>query len=464
MKSIRTPVVPMLVFAASIAVTTRAAEKPNLLFVIADDCTFRDIGCYGGQAHTPNIDRLATQGMRMTHCFQTAPMCSPTRHNIYTGQYPVKTGAYPNHTATFSHIKNITHYLKPLDYRVALSGKTHIGPRALFQFEYSGQKNPDMNAIDKMMGECVRSEKPFCLFACSNEPHSPWNKGDASRYPPEKVELPPYIPDTPVVRDAFSRYLAEITYYDDQVGQLMELLEKHQIADNTLVIVVSEQGNSLPFAKWTCYDNGLQSAMIARWPGRINPGSVSDAMVEYVDVTPTFVAAAGGEPAKELDGKSMLPVLTGTAKSHKQFVYGVMTTKGIINGNSSYPIRSVRSRTHKLIVNLQHDQKFTNACTKSPEFVSMIKAADAGDELAKAAVDRYHYRPEVEFYDVVVDPLEMHNLADHPEHADKIAELRGQLDSWMSSQGDHGVETELVANQHKKPQAKKGKKNKNGKK
>ena len=98
-----------------------AEQRPNFLFIIADDCTFRDIGCYGGQAATPNLDRLATEGMRLTHCFQCAPMCSPTRHNIYTGQYPIKTGAYPNHTETYAHIKNVTHFLKPLGYRLAFS-------------------------------------------------------------------------------------------------------------------------------------------------------------------------------------------------------------------------------------------------------------------------------------------------------------------------------------------------------
>ncbi len=439
-----------LAIAASLSLSARGAEKPNFLFVIADDCTFRDIGCYGGQAHTPHIDRLATEGMRFTHCFQCAPMCSPTRHNIYTGQYPVKTGAYPNHTQTFDHIKNVTHYLRPLGYRVALSGKTHIGPREVFPFEYSGKKNPDMDAVDKLFAECANSDTPFCLFACSNEPHTPWNKGDASRYDPAEIQLPPYIPDTPTVRNGYSRYLAEITYYDGQVGQLLKLLDKHDLAENTLVIVVSEQGNSMPFAKWTCYDNGLQSAMIVRWPGKVKAGTVSDAMVEYVDVTPTFVDAAGGSPADQLDGRSFVSVLTGQATEHKEFVFGEMTTRGIINGNECYPIRSVRSRSHKLILNLQHDQKFTNACIRSPEFVSMVEAARSGDQHAAAMVDRYQNRPAVEFYDVVKDPLEMNNLAEDPKHADRIARLRRQLDAWMQSQGDRGVETELVANHHKK--------------
>lgn len=431
---------------------TRSAEsQPNLLFIIADDCTFRDIGCYGGQAYTPNIDRLATEGMRMTHCFQCAPMCSPTRHNIYTGQYPVKTGAHPNHTQTFDHIRNITHYLKPLGYRVALSGKTHIGPRPLFDFEYSSDKNnPDMGAIDRIMGECAESSSPFCIFACSNEPHSPWNKGDATRYPASEVKLPPYLADTPEVRDAFSRYLAEITYYDDQVGQLLELLNKHKQVENTLVVVVSEQGNSFPFAKWTCYDSGLQSAMIARWPGNVSPGSTTDAMVEYVDITPTFVEVAGGKADKSLDGESFLNVLTGKTTTHKSHVFGIMTTKGIINGNASYPIRSIRSRTHKLILNLQSDQKFTNACTKSKEFQSIIQAANSGDQKAKWVVTNYQNRPPLEFFDIINDPLEMHNLADHPEHQATIDELKQRLNAWMEAQGDKGIATEMSANSHKK--------------
>lgn len=461
----KTSIICSFLFGCLALNATAVAGPPNLLFVIADDCTFRDLGCYGGQASTPNIDRLATEGMRMTHCFQCAPMCSPTRHNIYTGQYPVKTGAYPNHTQTFDEVQNITHYLKPLGYRVALSGKTHIGPRPLFSFEYSGEKNnPDMAAIDKIMEECSDTATPFCIFACSNEPHSPWNKGDASQYPAADVKLPPYLADTPDVRDAFSRYLAEITYYDGQVGQLLALLDKHDRAKDTLVVVVSEQGNSFPFAKWTCYDSGLQSAMVVRWPGKVKPASITDAMLEYVDVTPTFVDVAGGKLDRSLDGRSFADVLTGKINEHKKHVFGVMTTKGIINGNASYPIRSIRSRTHKLILNLQSDQLFTNACTKSKEFQSIIAAAQAGDEQAQWVVTNYQQRPAVEFFDVINDPLEMHNLADHPEHQDTITELKSELAKWMKSQGDTGIATEMKANSHKK-QSKPGsstKKKKNG--
>ncbi|MCA9016920.1 MAG: sulfatase-like hydrolase/transferase, partial [Planctomycetaceae bacterium] len=233
--------ISFLLFLLCSASITQAEEKPNFVFIIADDLTFRDIGCYGGQAHTPHIDQLAKEGMKFTQCFQAAPMCSPTRHNIYTGLYPVKSGAYPNHTFAKPGTRSIVHYLKPLGYRVALSGKKHISPKSVFPFEYSGQKNnPDMAEIDRLLADSSSSQTPFCLFACSNEPHSPWDKGDASQYLPEKIKLPPYIVDTPVVRENFSRYLAEITYFDDQVGQILKLIDQHKLRQNTLVMVVSE--------------------------------------------------------------------------------------------------------------------------------------------------------------------------------------------------------------------------------
>lgn len=449
-----------------------AAEKPNLLFVIADDCTHHDIGCYGGQAHTPNIDKLASEGMRMKQCFQAAPMCSPTRHNIYTGIYPVKSGAYPNHTFVKDGVQSIVHYLQPLGYRVALSGKKHINPKEAFPFEYSGkQNNPDMNAIGKLFSECQKSETPFCLFACSNEPHSPWNKGDVSRYKAEELELPVYWVDTPATREAYTRYLAEITYYDDQVGQILNLLEEHKLADNTLVLVVSEQGNSFPFAKWTCYDAGIQSAMIARWPGKIEAGTTSDALVEYVDVTPTFIDAAGGTASEILDGKSMLPVFIGENDHHKDFVYAIHTSRGIHNGPDHFGRRSVRSDQFKLIHNVDPDASFQCMIDKDEYFQEWVANAEAGNEHAQRLLQRYHNPPEFELYNVKNDRFEMNNIIDEPQYAEVVKELKGELKSWMESQGDLGNETELAALEHmlggnqmvkdylqKKSQKKKGRK------
>ena len=424
-----------------------AADKPNFVFIIADDCTFRDIGCYGGQAHTPNIDKLASQGMRFTSSFQAAPMCSPTRHCIYTGLYPVNSGAYPNHTFAKAGTKSIVHHLKPLGYRVALSGKRHISPKEVFPFEYSGAKNPDFAAVDKLFEECRQTGTPFCLFACSNEPHTPWNKGDTSRYDADKVILPPYFVDTEETRSSMVKYLAEITYFDGQVGRCVELLEKHGLTENTLLIVTSEQGSSFPFGKWTCYDTGLQNALIARWPGNIKAGRVSDALIEYVDIVPTFVEAAGGMPADVLDGKSYLPVLLGKTKKHKEYVYGLHTTRGIINGSDYFGIRTVRSRRFKYILNLTPEMTFQNVCTKSAIFKSWQAAAD-DDKKAADKVHRYEHRPAVELFDITKDPYEWNNLADDPKFASARKELKQKLADWMKSQGDKGQQTELEAFAH----------------
>ncbi|MEL7497325.1 MAG: sulfatase [Planctomycetota bacterium] len=419
--------------------------KPNIVVILADDCTFRDLGCYGGQAKTPNIDRLATEGMKFSRCFQAAPMCSPTRHNLYTGIYPVKSGAYPNHTFVKNGTKSIAHYLKEKDYRVALSGKQHIGPKTSFPFEYSGKKNPDLDAIDQLFSECKESDTPFCLFACSNEPHGPWDKGDASQYPVDQIQLPPYIVDTLLVRQSWGKYLAEITYFDWQVGQILERLSKHELDDNTIVIVLSEQGNGFPFAKWTCYGAGLQSAMVVRWPNQVKPGSETDAMVEYVDMVPTLLDALGDDSMPDgLEGKSFLGVLRGETNQHKEFAYGLMTTRGVINGSDLYGIRTVRDQRFRLIWNLNHESKFTNACTSSIEFQSMI-AAGQNNPQAQSLVDQYHYRPEFELFDCNADPLERKNLATSEDHQEVLQRLKSKLKQWMESQGDQGTATEADA-------------------
>ena len=437
-------------FCCFLAATATDAASPNFLFVIADDCTFRDIGCYGGQAHTPRIDQLATAGMRFTHCFQSAPMCSPTRHNIYTGLYPVKSGAYPNHSFVKQGTQSVVQYLKPLGYRVALSGKRHINPRSIFDFEYSGNKNnPNLPSIDRLFRECASGQTPFCLFACSNEPHGPWNKGDASRYPPDQLVLPPNFVDTPATRQALSRYLAEVTYFDGQVGAILDLLDKHQLADNTLVIVTTEQGSGFPFAKWTCYDSGLQTALIARWPGNIQPATVSGALIEYVDILPTFLEAAGRKVPVALEGRSLLPVFKGASREHKQHVFGIHTTRGIINGSDHFGIRSVRGRRYKYILNLSPEATFTNACTQSNVFRTWRSAARTSATAADK-VRRYQHRPAEELFDMQEDPYEWNNLATDPQYVAVKKQLQRELADWMNAQGDRGKQTELNAYKHQR--------------
>ncbi len=424
----------------------RAADSsPNFLLIIADDCTYRDLEVYGGQAKTPHLNQLATAGMKFNRCFQAAPMCSPTRHCLYTGIYPVKSGAYPNHTMAYDWVKSIAHHLQTAGYSTHLSGKKHINPKSVFPFEYSGNNNPDPQAFATVLKQSEASNKPFLFIAASNEPHAPWDNGDASQYPPRSLTLPPVLVDSPDTREGFSSYLAEITYFDSQVGELVNLLDRSPLKDNTLVIVLSEQGNSFPFAKWTCYDVGLQSACIARWPGKVAPGSVSDALIEYVDVVPTFLAAAGIEEPKNLDGRSFVPVLTGVTATHKSHVFGLQTTRGINNGSDSFGIRSVRDERFRYIRNLSPDVIFQNATTHEPMFATWQRMAEAGDAQAKKLVHNYQHRPAEELYDCEVDPWNQTNLASSPLYAQQLATLRAQLDSWMRGQGDEGQATEMKA-------------------
>ncbi len=433
----------MLAAAAGIA-----AERPNLLLIIADDCTYRDMAVYGGQARTPSLQKLAGEGMRFDRCFQAAPMCSPTRHCLYTGLYPVKSGAYPNHTMAYDWVRSIAHHLQAAGYRTHLSGKTHIHPPAVFPFEYSKTPNggdPDPAALEKAIAASRESGTPFLFIAASHEPHSPWNKGDPSAYPPASLQLPPVWVDSPETRHDYSRYLAEITFFDAQVGDLVGRIDRHGLRDRTLVLVLGEQGNSFPFAKWTCYEAGLQSACVARWPGRVNPGSVSTALVEYVDVVPTFLDAAGIAAPAALDGRSFLPVLDGRAAAHKTHVFGLQTTRGIINGSEHYGIRSVRDARHRYILNLTPDAVFQNAATRDPVFQSWQRIADAGDAAAARLVNAYQRRPAEELYDCAADPWNLTNLVGRADVAAVRDGLRARLDEWMKQQGDEGQATEMKA-------------------
>ncbi len=465
---------------ALVGITTAStAASPNLVFMIADDCTYLDMEVYGGQAKTPALNRLAGQGMQFSRCFQTAPMCSPTRHNIYTGIYPVKSGAWPNHTNVYPGTRSIAHYLQDAGYRVALSGKTHIAPRESFPFEYSNDfktndpAKPDpYPALKTLIEESKAARNPFCIFACSNEPHTPYTKGDPSAYPPGSLKLPPSWVDTPETRRFYSMYLAEITYFDAQCSALLKLLEQQGVADNTLVMVVSEQGSAFPFAKWTCFELGLTSGMIVRWPGKVKPGSKSAALVEYCDVTPTFLDAAGLKTPQTMDGKSFLDVLLGRRKEHKTYTYGIHTTRGIINGSDTFGIRSCGTKTHRYIRNLHPDIKFTNAVTreggdKANFWMSWVARAETGDKHAKAMTDKYSFRPAEELYDVVNDPHCLNNLIDDPSLTGLKLDLSNRLDAWMKQQGDKGAETEAIAHTRKASYGKKmegGKKKNAGKK
>ena len=434
-------------------VSSSAQSKPNIVFMLADDCSSWDLGVYGNKdSKTPTIDQLAKEGMRFTKCYQASPMCSPTRQNILTGLSPFRSGAYPNHTNVNRDVKSIGHYLKPLGYRVALGGKQHYGPPENFPIEYLGQvkgqdQDPDFNNIEIFLKDVSTNKQPFCLFVCSNQPHSPWNHGDTTLFDKNKLKLPPFYADLPKTRNAFRNYLAEINYLDGQVKQALDLLEKYHLSENTIFVFASEQGNSLPFAKWTCYNVGLKSALIVRWPKKIKPNTVSNALVEYSDITPTFIDIAGGAPIDSLDGSSLVPVLTSQKTEHKQYTYGQMTTRGIYDGSEYYPIRSVSNGKYRYIINPTPDVQFKNTNTIAPFFKEWVKDAKTNPR-TKELVQKYNYRPLEELFDDEADPYNERNLIDDAKLASTKNELKKQLASWMKHTGDRGILTELMSLEH----------------
>ena len=443
-----------LSFAASIALHAWGAgenERPNFALFMSDDCSYYDLGAYGSKvSKTPTLDKFANEGIRFTKCYESAPMCSPTRHNLYTGLWPVKSGAYPNHTRANDGVKSVVHHLTNVGYRVALIGKSHVGPNSVFPFEYVPlQKNNEINfnAVVTFIASSTKSNTPYCLFVMSNQPHTPWNKGNPELFNPETITLPPFYVDTENTRKEFCKYLAEINFMDQEFATMLNLIDKHKQTNNTVVFYLSEQGNSLPFAKWTCYDVGVHSACMVRWPGKIVPGSISSSLVEYNDVTPTIVDIAGAQPVAKMDGKSFKRVLLNPVTKHSKYAFSLQTTRGIHYGSDYYGIRSVTDGTYRYILNLTPEMEFKNAATNNFLFKEWLDIAKT-DENARKITDAYRFRPATELYNIVEDPYNQHNLAGNPVYAKKVKELDKALRKWMKACGDKGQKTEMEALDH----------------
>ena len=426
-----------------------AQTKPNIVLIIADDCRFQDLGCYGSKdAVTPNIDRLASEGLKFNQFFQATAMSSPTRHCLLTGIYPIRSGAYPNHTFIKDGIGTLPKYLKDAGYRVAMQGKRHIAPEEAFPFEYLSGTNADVNInrIEPFIADVAASKEPFFLYVSSHDPHSPWTRGDRSLFDANKITLPPYLVDTEKTRENYVNYLAEIQQLDSDVGKVDALIKKYGLEKNTVFIFTSEQGHSFPFAKWTCYDAGLHTGFIVRWDGVTKPGTTTNALCEYVDVTPTLVDIAGGKTPKDLDGKSFLNVIKGKTQKFKDYVYAVHTTRGIIQGSEYYGIRSVSNDKLSFILNLTPEAEFKNVVTTNRDEVwqSWLERAKT-DEFARRQVQKYLHRPAEELYDIVNDPFQMNNIINDPKYAKEVKVMREKLYAWMKQQGDEGQATEMKA-------------------
>ena len=319
---------------AGIAAVANAAEPrptrtraPDIVLFIADDLTWNDIGPYGGpDARTPHLDQLAQESLKFDQAFAASPTCTPSRSSMYTGMFPIRNGAHANHSFVREGTRTLPTYLKTLGYRTVLAGKTHIGPRELFPFEYLKDSNVmppgktgvlwtdlGVEAIDKLLASHDRGQ-PLCLIVAAHSPHVNWPENDG--YDPAQIKLPPYLLDTTETRNARAKYYTDVTQLDKEVGQVRDSLARHGYAD-ALFIFISDQGAQWPFAKWNLYDAGIRVPMLVHWPGKTKPGATR-AMVSLVDLLPTMIEAGGGEPPADIDGRSFLNVLTNRTDVHRR--------------------------------------------------------------------------------------------------------------------------------------------------
>ncbi|HEY0682298.1 MAG TPA: sulfatase [Steroidobacter sp.] len=426
-----------------------AADRPNIVLFIADDLSWHDLGAYGNQdVRTPNVDKLAREGVTFQRAFAASPTCVPSRSSLFTGTYPMRNGAHANHSLVSADVRTLPQYLTALGYRTVIAGKTHFGPREIFPFEYLPNSNvsppgkPEVlytdlgtPAIEALL-KSHDQKQPLALVVAAHSPHVFWP--DNNGYTPENFTLKPYMLDTPETRKALAKYYTDVTQMDREVGIVRAALDRYGYAKNTLFMFTADQGAQFPFGKWSLYEAGMRVPFIAVWPGHTPRGASNGAIVSLVDVLPTMVEVAGGEAPQNIDGRSFTAVIEGKATKHLDAAFAAHTGDGKMN---RAPMRAIRTERFKYIVNLRPDLRYGTHISEGDGvdgrdyWASWLKLAET-DPAAARMVRRYQVKPVDELYDLTNDPFELVNLAGDPAYAGTQAELRGRLDAWRVQQGE----------------------------
>lgn len=429
--------------------------KPNIILFLADDHGQEFAGCYGNKVvQTSHLDALARTGMRFNNVFAASPTCSPSRAALFTGLYPTRNGTMGNHTDSHPGLKSLPAYLRALGYRVVLANKGDVRPPSVFDFEILNAtlpRNPkhnrryrpeglDTKAVDAFLAEHAgkHAGQPLCLILGDNCPHVVWEPNQI--YDPAQLPLPPIIVDTPKTRTALANYYQDITTCDKHLGEVLSSVQRHGFAANTLFIYTADQGPEWPHCKWTCYDTGLKVPFVVRWPGITKPGTTSDAMISFVDMVPTFVDVAGGQPVANLDGRSFGSVLLGKTQTFRDTLFASHTGDREMN---RCPQRCIRDTRYKYIFNLHPDRKWTTHFTLVMDipnshgdvYTTWLEKAKTDPAVAHL-IQLLERHPAEELYDTQTDPYELNNLAARPEQAQRLADLRSQLRNWMKEQKD----------------------------
>lgn len=437
-----------------------AQDRPNIVMIIADDMAWDDSGVYGNpEVATPNIDRLAKEGLRFDQAFLAASSCSPSRSSIITGRYPHNTDAEELHWPLPANQTTFVEKLKSAGYWTAAAGKWHLGDAVRDRFDEiretdtsgfqlpSGKEGEAGKFIETMEGEaqsgCTEwvpllkarpQEKPFFLWLAALDPHRPYHENIIpTPTDPQKVRLAPYHLDTPEVRRDYALYYDEIHRLDKYVGLVMKELAEQKIADNTLVLFLSDNGRPFPRDKTSIYDSGIRTPFIVRWPAKVKPDQQTSSLVSAVDIAPTFLQLAGVTPGPTFQGHSFLPILTDPTNSLRDIVYAEQNWH-----DYEAHARAARDTRFKYIRNAYPDLPLTPSAdgVRSPTFQSMIELHASGKLTPAQSVYFTQPRPKEELYDCQNDPHEITNLVDSKAHEKILAKLRTALDAWEKETQD----------------------------
>jgi N-sulfoglucosamine sulfohydrolase len=419
-----------------LAAGLHAATLPNIVVFISDDLGRLDTSIHGSKdVRTPTMDRLAVGGMTFDNAYVASPACCPSRFSLLTGLMPARHGAHPNHSQVKPGTKFLPPILKKLGYHIASFGKVAHRNTSFAGLDFNSPEKTNMSKEVVKHFSKTQIDGPICLLVGDRRPHVEWTK--QMNYDPKHVTLPPFFIDTQETREHWARYLTDIEGMDEEMSRVLEFA-KEKFGDNFIFIFTSDHGGQWPFGKWNLYDYGTRVPLVAYWPGHIEAGVRTDAMVSWVDLLPTLIDIAGGKYPAEIDGKSFAPVLLGKTKTHRDKIF--TTNTGDKNMNI-YPIRSVRIGKYKFIHNLRPDAYHSNHSDilrndgRGLYWDSWDEAAKT-DPKAAAIIKRYYTRPEFELFDLDKDPLELDNLADNPEYKVELAKLKSELSTWTTAQGD----------------------------
>ena len=427
---------------ASCCAAYAAQPKPNILVFVADDAGM-DFGCYGNRnIKTPNIDRLAAEGLRFEKAFLTSPQSSPSRTSMMTGKFAHTIGTEDLHTPIDDQTLMLPHFLRQAGYFTGSMLKTHWGENGDKQFDRMIKAGYDQQ---NMTEESYRNyeqfindscDNPFFLWVGFSDPHRGYNRNTCPQVnSPETTIIPPFLVDGPDTRRDMADYYDEISRLDANIGRMLTILEKSGKADNTIIIFLSDNGMPFPRCKGTLYDTGIQTPLIFVWKGRINPAGVhSNGLVSTIDLAPTLLDIAGIPEQQDMYGKTFKDILFDSGKRGRDFIFAERNW----HDTDEY-IRCVRTETHKLIYNAYYELPHGTPIdlSTSPSWYELKKKQKQGLLTPEQARLFAAPRPMVEIYDLAEDRYELNNVADEQRHYDEGVKLARLLTKWQSETGDH---------------------------